>query len=391
MMMRAVLAERLRALGERGRYRVRRLLESPQGARVVVDGQSVVNFCSNDYLGLAGDSRIAAAMGRALEDYGAGSGASHLVCGHGRLHRRLEARLADYTGRERALLFSTGYMANLGVIAALAGQGDAVFLDRLNHASLLDGAVLSGARFRRYAHADAEDLRRLLAESSARQKLVVTDAVFSMDGDVAALSALAAVAVESDAWLMVDDAHGFGVLGPKGRGTIAQYGLSASEVPVMVGTLGKACGLFGAFVAGDRELIEWLVQRARSYIYSTALPPAVAGGLLEALRLVQEEGWRRERLHGLIARFRAGAAASKLPLLDSTTPIQPLLVGDDRRAMALSRALLARGYWVAAIRPPTVPEGTARLRITLGAAHAEAEVDGLLELLAELWTEGAVC
>lgn len=379
---RAALRERLAEIERQGLYRRRRVLDSPQGPEVVVDGRRLINFCSNDYLGLANDPAVVAALREGAARYGVGSGAAHLVCGHGRAHHELEAELADFTGRDRALLFSTGYMANLGVVSAMTGRGDAVFEDRLNHASLVDGARLSGARLRRYAHADAAALAEVMGAGAPGAGLIASDGVFSMDGDLAPVPGLARVAREQGAWLLIDDAHGLGVLGARGGGLLEQQGLSQDEVPILVGTLGKAFGTFGAFVAGRTELIEWLVQRARTYIYTTALPPAVAVATRKALKLARLDAWRRERLNALIARFRGGACHLGLPLLDSATPIQPLLIGGNAAALRASDALLAAGFLVGAIRPPTVPAGTARLRITLTAAHTEAQVDRLLDTLA---------
>ncbi|BCX89319.1 8-amino-7-oxononanoate synthase [Methylomarinovum tepidoasis] len=376
------LSAALAARRAAGLYRHRHVLDSPQGAEVVVDGRRVVNFCSNDYLGLANHPKVVAAWRRGAEVYGVGSGASHLVCGHLRPHHALEEELAAFTGRDRALLFSTGYQANLGVIGALVARGGRVFEDRLNHASLLDGARLAGARLRRYPHGDLKVLERWLARGE--EALIATDAVFSMDGDLAPLPQLAELARRHDAWFHVDDAHGFGVLGKTGAGTLSHFGLGQKQVPILMATLGKALGVFGAFVAGSGDLIEWLLQSARTYIYTTALPPALAEAARAALRLVRDEDWRRRHLQALIARFRRGAEQLGLPLLTSPTPIQPLVVGDNERALRWSRWLLERGYWVAPIRPPTVPAGSARLRITLSAAHSEEQVDGLLAALAEL-------
>jgi 8-amino-7-oxononanoate synthase len=351
---------------------------------VVVEGQELVNFCSNDYLGLARDSRLAEATTRAAQQFGAGSGASHLVTGHTREHAELEAELADFTHREAALLFSTGYMANLGLLSSLVGRGDVVLEDRLNHASLIDGALLSGARLSRYAHGSVADAAKRLEKAEERDALIATDGVFSMDGDVAPLAPLAELARQAHAWFVVDDAHGIGVTGPEGRGSVAAAGLDADAVPLLMGTLGKAFGSVGAFVAGPRELLDFIVQRARSYIYTTALPPPVAAASRAALRIVREEPWRRERLGKLVTRFRAGAAALKLPLMPSATPIQPLLLEDSAVCLAASQRLRERGFWVAAIRPPTVPLHTARLRVTLSAAHEETDVDALLAALAEV-------
>jgi len=363
-------------------YRSRLVVDSPQGAEICIDGNRYLNFCSNDYLGLASHPDIVNAMQRALREFGVGSGASHLVNGHSRYHHELEEALAEYTARPRALLFSTGYMANLGVVNALLGKGDAVFEDRLNHASLLDAGLLSGARFRRYRHGDASDLTRQLSQSDAQRRLIVTDGVFSMDGDYAPLPALARAAQAHHAWLMVDDAHGLGCIGPDGGGSLSHFGLQEAEVPILVGTLGKAFGTAGAFVAGSEVLIETLIQQARTYIYTTAMPPAIAAATLVSLKLARQESWRRERLAELVARFRRGTAQLGLALCASESPIQPIIVGTAAQALRLSEALRAQGILVTAIRPPTVPAGSARLRVTLSAAHQVAQVDRLLEALA---------
>ncbi len=354
--------------------------------RVVAGHPPLLNFSSNDYLGLASDPVPAAAMAECAARTGAGSGASHLVSGHGAEHEALERELAEFTGRERALLFSTGYMANLGVAAALADRDDLVLEDRLNHASLIDAGLLARTRaFRRYPHADADAAARQLAEHAADRPaagaLLLTDGVFSMDGDLAPLPALAEAAAAHGAWLVVDDAHGFGVLGATGAGSCEHFGLGAREVPVLMGTLGKALGSFGAFVAGDAALIELMIQRARTYIYTTALPQPVAAATRAALRLVRQQAWRRERLGELVTRFVEGARRRGLPVAPSSTPIQPVIIGSADAAMEASRALRERGFWVTAIRPPTVPEGSARLRVTLSAAHTVAEVERLLVAL----------
>lgn len=343
-------------------------------------GRTLVDFSSNDYLGLAHHPAVAAAMSECASRSGAGSGASHLVTGHGVEHQRLEKELAAFTGRERALLFSTGYMANVGVIAALADRGESVLLDRLSHASIIDGALLSGARFKRYAHADAGAVERILDESPDESVLLATDGVFSMDGDIAPLARLAKAARAHDAWFVVDDAHGIGVLGRNGRGSTEE--LSAEDVPVLVGTLGKAFGSFGAFVAGSCDLIEYLIQTARSYIYTTALPQPVAAATRKALQIAQREPWRRERALALTARFRKGARAAQLRLLDSNTPIQPVVLGSADAALRTQAELLEAGFRVVAIRAPTVPKGSERLRVTLSAAHTEEQVDALVEKLA---------
>jgi 8-amino-7-oxononanoate synthase len=391
MQLDARLAHRLEALRAEGRHRSRRLTERA-GAATVVDGRAVVDFCGNDYLGLADHPRVVEALRRAATEHGVGSRAAHLVCGHCREHEALEEALAEFTGRQRALLFSTGYMANLGVVGALAARGDPVYEDRLNHASLLDGARLAGARLRRYPHADPDALAARLEAVPPGRALVATDGVFSMDGDVAPLPGLAAAARAAGAVLVVDDAHGIGVLGQRGRGSLEHHGLDPADVPVLVGTFGKALGTFGAFVAGSATLIDALIQLARTYVYTTAPPPALAAATRAALALVDEEAWRRETLRERVERFRTGAAQLGLPVAPSRTPIQPVLVGDAERAVAASAALLEQGYLVAAIRPPTVPPGAARLRVTLSARHTPEQVDGLLGALARLrpaWTAAA--
>lgn len=380
------LASRLAARRAAHLYRQRPLLESPQDVQVTVDGQPLLAFCSNDYLGLANHPQVAEAMIEGVRRWGSGGGASHLVVGHSGAHHQLEEALAEFTGRPRALLMSSGYMANMGAITALVGQGDTVLQDRLNHASLLDAGLLSGARFSRYLHNDPQSLEQRLAKAVGNT-LVVTDGVFSMDGDLARLPELCAIARRQGAWVMVDDAHGFGCLGPSGAGLVEHYGLGPDEVPVLVGTLGKAFGTAGAFIAGSEELIETLIQFARPYIYTTSQPPAVAWATLKSLQLLRDEGWRRAHLATLISRFRSGAAALGLQLMDSPTPIQPLLIGDSERALQLSAGLRRRGIMITAIRPPTVPRGTARLRVTLSAAHSEADVDRLLEALQQALTE----
>jgi len=380
------LQARLAARRAEHLYRQRPLLASPQGPEVVVDGQRLLNFCSNDYLGLANHPEVIRAMQDGVAKWGVGGGASHLVIGHSGPHHELEEALAEFTGRPRALLFSTGYMANLAAVTALVGQGDTVLEDRLNHASLLDAGLLSGARFSRYLHNDAESLGKRLGKAEG-STLVVTDGVFSMDGDLAELPALCAQARRHGAWMMVDDAHGFGALGASGAGVVEHFGLELDDVPVLVGTLGKAFGTAGAFVAGSDELIETLIQFARPYIYTTSQPPAVACATLKSMELLRSEGWRREHLQRLVARLREGAAQIGLTLMDSPTPIQPVLIGDSARALRLSTLLRERGILVGAIRPPTVPAGSARLRITLSAAHSEAQLECLLQALAESWRQ----
>lgn len=377
------LRERLKkTLNERhstNLYRQRQILDSPQGLQVDIDGKPYINFSSNDYLGLASHPDVIRALCKGSETWGAGSGAAHLVTGHSRAHHILEEELADFTGYERVLLFSTGYMANLGVVSALLKRGDTVYEDKLNHASLVDAGILSRAKLRRYTHVDISMLTELLEQDCKGENLVVTDGVFSMDGDIAPLPQMIKTAHENNAWLVVDDAHGFGVLGKQGRGVVEHYHLASQDVDVLIGTLGKAFGTFGAFVAGDHDLIEYLVQQARSYIYTTALPPAVATATSCSLRLLQKEHWRREKLGELIKRFRTGAKQIGLPLMQSTTPIQPVLCHDSDAALKMSAALREMGFLVSAIRPPTVPEGTARLRVTLSALHTEEHVDQLLD------------
>lgn len=379
-----VLQTRLEQRRAQQLLRRRPLLDAPQAPYTVINGQRYLSFCSNDYLGLAADPRIADAAAQALRQWGVGAGASHLVCGHQRPHHQLEEALADWTGRPRALLFSSGYMANLGVLNALVGRGDHLFQDRLNHASLLDGGLLSGARFQRFRHNDSSDLQRRLQSCEGGQRLVAVDGVFSMDGDLAPLPELAAVCAANRAWLMVDDAHGLGVLGPQGAGSLAHFGLGTEQAPVLMGTLGKALGSCGAFVAGSETLIESLIQFARTYIYTTALPPAVAAASLAAVDIARREDWRREHLYRLIAQLRQGAEQLGIALAPSQSAVQPLLLGRAELALRVSAALAERGLWVAAIRPPTVPAGTARLRITLSAAHTTEQVEQLLAALAEV-------
>ena len=362
-------------------YRSRRRLDSPQGTTVTVDGEPLLSFCSNDYLGLAADARVRAAFVTAANQYGVGSGASHLVTGHMAPHHALEEELAEFVGAERALLFSTGYMANLGVVSALLGRHDTVFEDKLNHASLIDAARLSGARVARIRHGDTTRLGKDLAEA-AGEKMIVTDGVFSMDGDLADVTALATLAAQHQAWLLVDDAHGIGVHGPQGAGTLALHGIAPRAPVILLGTLGKAFGTFGAFVAGDADLIEFLIQRARTYIYTTALPPAVAAATLASLTIMHNEPERRVALQARIAEFRAGARQLGLSLLDSATPIQPVIFASSAAALAASAMLRECGILVPAIRPPTVPEGSNRLRVSVSAAHSAADVERLLTALA---------
>ncbi|MDO9169957.1 MAG: 8-amino-7-oxononanoate synthase [Methylobacter sp.] len=377
------LAPNLDDIARQGLYRSRRIIASPQGINLEIDGRKLINFCSNDYLGLANHPDVVNAFKSGVDQYGVGSGSAHLICGHSVAHHALEEELAAFTGRDRVLLFSTGYMANIGVISALLGRGDAVFEDRLNHASLLDGGLLSGARFKRYAHAGLADLEANL-NKAAGNKLIVTDGVFSMDGDFAPLDELAAAAKNHDAWLMVDDAHGLGVIGEHGGGILEHYGLGQDDVPVLMGTLGKGFGTFGAFVAGSEALIETLIQKARTYIYTTALPAAVCEATRASLKIVIEESWRRNKLKQLSERFRLGAEQLGLQVMASASAIQPILIGDSQKAVDISNALLNAGFLVSAIRPPTVPQGSARLRVTFSALHEQQHVDRLLDALAKI-------
>lgn len=371
----------LAQLATEGLRRRRRTLDAPCGPEAIIDGRPIVAFCSNDYLGLANHPAIVAAAQEAAGRWGVGSGASHVVSGHLRPHEDLEARLAAFVGRERALYFTTGYMANLAIVPTLVERHDAIFADRLNHASLIDAALLARAEHVRYPHGDVDALAARLEQSRARRRLILTDAVFSMDGDLAPLPELFALAERFDAWLVVDDAHGFGVLGPSGRGSIAHFELPPSPRLILMGTLGKAAGVSGAFVAGDQRVIDWLVQRARPYIFTTASSPLIAAALLASLDLIAAGDERRAHLRRLIDRLRSGLEELPWRLLPSPTAIQPLLIGGNDAVVRLSERLFARGLWVPAIRPPTVPAGTARLRISLSAAHDETQIDALITAL----------
>ncbi|MCU7798807.1 MAG: 8-amino-7-oxononanoate synthase [gamma proteobacterium symbiont of Lucinoma myriamae] len=391
------LKKELLNLDQQSLYRQRKIIDGPQQVHLISNGKPVVSFCSNDYLGLANHPDIAKAFKQGVNDYGVGSGAAHLVSGHSRVHHELEEALAEYTGRSRALLFSTGYMANLGIVNALMGKGDIVFQDKLNHASLIDAALLSsalsGSQLKRYPHNDMNRLAQLLAASGNNsesfaenkpRKLVMTDAVFSMDGDLAEVSQMSELCQQHNAWLMLDDAHGFGVLGANGAGTAEEFSLDQEQLPVYMATLGKAMGGFGAFVAGSDALIETLIQKARAYVYTTAMLPAVAQALLMSIKISREESWRREKLKQLIAQFRLGAEQLGLSLMNSQTAIQPVMVGDNDTAMSISQTLEQQGILITAIRPPTVPKGTARLRVTLSAEHEETDIEQLLSALARV-------
>jgi len=381
------LAAELADIAAAGLTRRRRVLDSPAGRIARVDGQEVLNFASNDYLGLAGNAEIAQALADGALRWGAGSGASHLVSGHLTPHDQLENEIAAFTGFERALTFSTGYLANLAVTPTLAGRGDAVFADKLNHASLIDAMQLAkanGAEVQRYPHNDVAALERQLAASNAARKVIVTDAVFSMDGDLAPLPLIFELAERHDAWLVIDDAHGFGVLGRHGEGSLAHFNLPASPRILLMGTLGKAAGVGGAFVAGSATAIEYLLNKGRSYIFTTAAPPAIACALSKSLQIIRNGDALRANLMARIAQLRDGLAGLQWALLPSLTAIQPLIVGDNEAAVALSGALWERGLWAPAIRPPTVPKGTARLRISVSAAHTAADIAQLIGTLKEL-------
>jgi 8-amino-7-oxononanoate synthase len=376
----------LEALEARGLRRRLEPLASAQGPVVTVGGRALVNLCSNDYLGLAGDPRLRRAAAEAAEREGAGSGAARLVAGDLEVHGRLERALAAFEGTEAALLFNSGYHANAGVPAALVGRDDAIFSDVLNHASIVDGCLLSRAEVVRYRHGDVDELDALLARTRARRKLVVTDTVFGMDGDAAPLAAIADRCERHGAMLYVDEAHATGVLGPRGAGLVDALGLEG-RVDVRMGTLGKALGSFGAHVSGERRLVEWLVSRARTFVFTTALPPAACGAALAALEIVRGEPERRARLHALAARAKAGLARLGFDLPRVVAPILPVVLGAEERALSASRLLRERGFFVRAIRPPTVPRGTSRLRVALTAGHTEAQVDAFLGALEEVLRE----
>jgi 8-amino-7-oxononanoate synthase len=378
------LRAELAALERDGLKRRRRLLDAPCSPLAQVGGRQLISFCSNDYLGLANDPALIEAACTGARQWGIGSGASHLVSGHLTPHDALEQKLASFTGFARALLMTTGYMANLGIVPALVGRGDAVFADKLNHASLIDAVQLSRADNQRYPHGDLQALERLLTKSTAKRKLILTDAVFSMDGDLAPLPGLLELAERFDAWLVVDDAHGFGVLGPQGRGSLAHFALPNAERLVYMGTLGKAAGASGAFVAGSETVIEWLLQRARTYIFTTGSSPVMACALLASLELIEQGEARRAHLRELTTQLKKGLADTRWQLMSSPTAIQPVIIGDNHEALQVATALYEKGLWVPAIRPPTVPKGTARLRVSLSAAHTQEHVAALVDALQEL-------
>ena len=367
-----------------GLKRLRRTLEAPCGPLARVDGRDLISFCSNDYLGLANDPALIEAACSGAKKWGVGSGASHLVSGHLSPHEELEQELAAFTGFPRALLFSTGYMANLGIIVALVGRGDAVFADKLNHASLIDAVQLSRADHERYPHGDLDALERLLTASKAKRKLILTDAVFSMDGDLAPLPELLQLAERFDAWLVIDDAHGFGVLGEHGCGSLSHFDIPAHPRILYMGTLGKAAGAAGAFVVASNTVVEWLLQRARTYIFTTGSSPVISCALLASLELIREGDERRRQLHQLTLRLQNGLTGTRWQLMRSPTAIQPVIIGDNHETLQVALALFERGLWVPAIRPPTVPKGTARLRVSLSAAHSESHVQLLVDALQDL-------
>lgn len=365
-------------------YRSSRISESPQSPHMQIDGKKILTFCSNDYLGLANHPEVIKAFKQAADKYGVGSGAAHLINGHSKEHQLLEEELAAFTRRDRALLFSTGYMANMGVVNALMDRGDKVFADKLNHASLIDAGLLSKAKMLRYKHNNIGALQKLYDKNNIENSMILTDGVFSMDGDIAPVRALAKIAKKQQAWLMVDDAHGFGTLGKTGAGLLQQENLTQADVPILMATLGKGIGTAGAFVAGSNELIEYLIQTARTYIYTTAMPAAIAAATRASLKLVEQESWRREKLNAHIQQFKLGAKELGLKLMPSDTAIQPILLGSTERACKINERLLEKRILVTAIRPPTIPEGTARLRVTFSASHSEADIDLLLLHLEEV-------
>ncbi len=380
----SLLGRLARACEERAQNDLQRRLRAiseVDGCFIVVDGKRLQNFASNDYLGLAQHPQLVAALIDAAKQWGVGAAAAHLLGGHRDEHAALESELAAWTGRERAMLFSTGYMANLGVMQTLLDPRDVCIQDKLNHVCLIDGARLSGARLKRYVHADIDSARRQLESDPAAAALLASDGVFSMDGDVARLTELAALCSEQQATLMIDDAHGLGVLGANGEGCVAEAGLGTEDVPVLMATLGKALGVAGAFVAGSSSLIEGLTQFARTQIYTTAMPPALAAATRVAVHIAREESWRRTKLQRLIAQFREGAVHRDIRLAPSRTPIQPVLIGDSALALDVSARLEAAGFFVPAIRPPTVPENAARLRVTFSAVHEESDIERLLDAL----------
>jgi 8-amino-7-oxononanoate synthase len=370
------------------RYRSRRINQGPQQIEMQIDGKNIISFCSNDYLGLANHALIKQAMIDGVKHYGVGSGSAHLINGHSKAHHQLEEELAEFTGYPRALLFSTGYMANLGLCQALLNKNDSVFEDRLNHASLIDGGLFSGARFQRYRHNDISDLQQKLSKVSdkAGETLVLSDGVFSMDGDIAKLPELSSLCKKTDSWLMVDDAHGFGTLGKTGRGCLQHFDLSSENVPIYMATLGKAIGTAGAFIAGSEELIETLIQQARTYVYTTAMPAAIAEATRSSLKIIRSDNEQLHKLNSNIAYFKKCCQQNDLNIETSLTAIQPLLIGEDEKTIKISQQLFEQGLLVTAIRPPTVAKGTSRLRITLSAEHHKNHIEQLITTLKKCLT-----
>ena len=362
-------------------YRKAHISQSPQQPHMQINGKPMLTFCSNDYLGLANHPEVLKAFKQAADKYGVGSGSAHLINGHSIEHQKLEEELAEFTGRDRALLFSTGYMANLGVVNALMERGDMIFSDRLNHASLIDAGLLSKAKMKRYAHNDIAALQKFYSKDSSENSMILSDGVFSMDGDIAPVQKLSEIAKQQKAWLMIDDAHGFGTLGATGAGLLEQENVGQHNVPILMATLGKAIGTAGAFIAGSHELIEYLIQTARTYTYTTAMPPAIAAATRASLKIVQNESERREKLNQHIQQFKKGARELDIELMPSDTAIQPIMVGSTEKAIKISKQLQKNGILVTAIRPPTIPEGTARLRVTFSAAHTTEDVAILLTAL----------
>ena len=382
------LREKLENRQARNLYRHRLNSSSACKSEMLVEGRNVVNFSSNDYLGLANHADLAHALSAGVKKFGVGSGASHLISGHHQVHKMLEEQIAQFTGRSRALFFANGYMANMGVLGSLLSDQDLILSDELNHASLIDGCRLSRARCLRFKHANYHDLQEKISSAKFRYCVVVTDGVFSMDGDTAPLNEISEICRKYGAWLMVDDAHGFGVLGRNGGGLVEMLGLDSDQVPILVGTFGKSFGTYGAFVAGSEALIESLIQFSRNYIYTTAPPPALAYATSASIKIVERESWRLKRVAENVEYFRALALCRGLSLPQSDTPIQPILVGNDERVADLGSLLLNRGFLVGAIRPPTVPVGSGRLRISISAEHSKEQLDGLINILCELGLNG---
>ena len=377
----------LSELAQADQLRTRRIIDGPQDAAMLIDGKRVMSYASNDYLGLANHPKVVEAAMRALKRYGLGAAASHMVSGHMRAHHELEEKLADYLGLPKALLFSSGFAANVGILTALAGRGDTIFADKLNHASLNDGALLSRATFKRYPHCDLVKLEAQLTDTkNSGRKLIVTDSVFSMDGDIAPLPDLLKLAEKYNALLVVDDAHGFGVLGYKGKGSLEHFNLKSERI-VYMATLGKAAGGYGAFVAGHEDIVEWILQSARTYIFTTATPPAIAAAMLASLDVMQEDRERLKHLRTMIDFFGDSLKLQFAKLPYSQTAIQPIIIGDNATTLAFAEALRERHMFVPAIRPPTVPLGTARLRVSISAAHSADDLFDLITALTDLEVE----